>query len=139
MRRWGWLLLIAGVFAACATGPLQPQYWVVWRVDDFQAEQDSDQVRWTYSLILENRGRTAAEIKQGFATSSLGPVNASPEELITRQPIPAGSVLRISHKVVFRSEDFSGTPLGAPKAVKWQFWGNYLDGQHLLMSAEVGR
>lgn len=66
-------------------------------------DQGPEEVRWTYSLILENHGRTAAEILRGFASPSIGSVAASSDTGVDqRLMIAAGEVVRIPHTAIFR-------------------------------------
>ena len=40
---------------------------------------------------------------------------------------------------VFRPSEFDGSAITARKAVTWQFWGNYEDGELIILKAEVVR
>jgi len=133
------LAVVVASLTACTTGLLRPDHWLVWRVDDFKADERADEVRWTYSLVLENRGRQTVNILRGFASVALGTVQASPDEVVTRKAIPAGQLVRIPHAATFRSSDFHGSDLRARKVVKWQFWGNYEDGEAFIINADVDR
>jgi hypothetical protein len=123
--------------AACASGVLRPEHWLTWRIEDFRSAQASDDVLWTYSLVLENRGRLAVQIVRGFATTVIGSAQASPEQMITSATISSGELLRVPHAVLIRGSDFNLTDRTATRVVKWQFWTKYADGHSEILHADV--
>lgn len=130
------LLSVTGI-AFCTTGPLRPDHWLVWRVEESRSDHGADELRWTYYLVLENRGRKAVKILRGFASVRLGAVHASPDEVVTNRTIAAGETVRLPHTAVFRIAASQSSDLSDRKAVTWQFWGNYEDGEGVVLNAEV--
>ena len=113
------VLAVVGL-AACASGVLRPQHWLTWRVEDFRSEQTADDLRWSYSLVLENRGRLAVEVIRGFATTAIGTAQMSPEQVITGKVIASGEVVRVPHAVVIRRSEFDLADRTAARGVRWQ-------------------
>jgi hypothetical protein len=130
------LVALAGI-ASCTTGPLRPDHWLVWRVEELRSDQSADGLSWTYYLVLENRGRQAVKILRGFASVRFGTVHSSPDEVVTNRTIAAGETVRLPHTAVFQNSPGPELDLVTQKAVKWQFWGNYEDGEGVVLNAEV--
>jgi hypothetical protein len=124
-------------FAACASAALRPQHGLAWRVEDFRSEQLAEGLRWTYSLVLENRGRLGVEVIRGFAATAVGTAQASPEQIITSTTIAPGGAVRVPHEVLIRGADFNLTDRTAIRRVRWQFWTKYADGHSEIVNADV--
>jgi hypothetical protein len=107
------------------------------------------EVRWTYTLVIENPGRSSATLIQQAVVLAWDGVYLSPAEIDqTRRPIAPGGQFRLPVTSVFRRSDFeasrdssAGRPPNAPQKVEgmwitWQFLGRYERGDAIILNVD---
>jgi len=152
-RGWCALGFIVASFVGCAA--LVPDRApLTWRVVDLSRDDppESGEIRWSYTIVIDNAGRSSATLIQRAVVLAWDGVSLSPAEIdLTRQRIEPGSQFRLSTTSVFRRSDFEesgrgspGRPRDAPQDIKgmrisWQFLGRYERGDAMILNVDIVR
>ena len=146
-------ILKLGFIVACLVGCAAltfEQAPLRWKIEGLTREDlpSAGEVRWTYTLVIENPGRAPVTLIQQSVILAWDGVYLSPEVDQTRRPILAGSQYRLPVTSVFRRSDFSesrgggaGRPPNAPQNVKgmwidWQFLGRHEGGDAIILNID---
>ena len=147
-----WFLTVAAVLietmlVGCAS--LVPERTpLTWSLADvaFSNDPTTGDIRWTYTLIIENPGRLPAKLIQAAVTLGWDGVYLSPEIEQTNHVIPGRGLVRLPISSVFRRGDFEagsrgspGRPPNAPQSAKgmwvyWQFLGRHEGGGAIILN-----
>jgi hypothetical protein len=142
------LVVVVTTLVGCASlvPERAPLKWSVEGVSRSK-EPTAGEVRWNYTLVIENPGLVPATLLQEAVTLAWDGVYLSPQIDQTKRVIPARTQVRLPSSSIFRVDDFEvrrgspGRPVNAPQQTKgmwvyWQFWGRYEGGGAIILNRD---
>ena len=122
-----------------------------WRVEQIMRQEGptADDVRWAYTIVIENPGRQAVTLFRETVQLNWDKVSLSPDAAQVRHVIPSRAAVRIERVSTFQKREFQATSPGSPGRppdaplrvdgmwIYWQFLGRYEDGHAIILNVDV--